>query len=195
MAQNAVQDANQHFSQLFTQGTAGTADIKGTAGVVAGAANPATGAQYVEVLNAIPIELGSVDIEIGAVEIKDGTTDTRAKVGTTNNDLFVTLATRLDQQDSITSYIAPLSGVVLAGTIAVGTTATAIPVSALTSRKSMIIYNQGTAPIYLGGSGVGTSTGLPLGTADYSPSFDLGTTILYGICATAGGTARVLEVS
>jgi len=38
-------------------------------------------------------------------------------------------------------------------------------------------------------------TGLPLGTADYSPSMDLGTTVLYGIADTVGGTAIVLEVS
>lgn len=89
----------------------------------------------------------------------------------------------------------PLGGVVLTTSLAVGTTATAIPTAVLSSRKSCIVYNDGTATIYLGGSAVTTSSGLPVGTADYSPSFDLGTTILYGICSTAGGTARILEVS
>lgn len=109
--------------------------------------------------------------------------------GTTNR------AISTDASGNQNINLMPLGGVVLAGTLGVGTTATALPASALSSRKSMIVYNEGSITMYLGGSGVTTSTGIPVGTADFSPSFDLGTTILYGICGTTGGTARVLEVS
>lgn len=96
---------------------------------------------------------------------------------------------------TVATNILPLGGVVLAGTVGVGTTATAIPTTPLASRKSLIVYNVGSTSVYIGGSGVTTLTGLPVGTADYSPSFDLGTTILYGITGTVGGTVNVLEVS
>ena len=91
--------------------------------------------------------------------------------------------------------VRPLSGVVLSTTVGIGTTATTIPGTALTSRKSCILYNNGTTSVYLGGTGVTTTTGLLVGTADYSPSLDLGTTILYGIAGTVGGTVNILEIS
>lgn len=96
---------------------------------------------------------------------------------------------------TINTNLLPLSGVPKATSLAVGTTATAIPTTPLASRKSCIMYNSGTATIYLGGTEVTTSIGLPVGTADYSPSMDLGTTVIYGICSTAGGTVRILEIS
>src|SRR3990167_10605301 len=94
-----------------------------------------------------------------------------------------------------TVEVKPLRGVVLSTTVGVGTTATAIPGTALTDRKSCILYNMGTVSVWLGGSSVTTTTGLPVGTADYSPSLDLGTTILYGIASTVGGTVNILEIS
>lgn len=119
-------------------------------------------------------------IDIGNVDVASGT---------------ITLI----QGGTVNTILNPLSGVVLTTAVAIGTTATAIPTSALANRKSLILYNDGTATIYLGGTGVtasGTTTrGLLVGTSDYSPPFDLGTAILYGIGATVGGTAVILEVS
>lgn len=96
---------------------------------------------------------------------------------------------------TIQATLLPLAGLVLSTQTTVGTSATAIPSSPLTSRKSLILYNTGTQTVYLGGSTVTAAAGLPVGTGDYSPSIDLGTTILYGIAGTAGGTINVLEVS
>ena len=44
---NAAQDANKFPTQTFISGTAGTADVNGTAEVIRGGADPLTGAQYV----------------------------------------------------------------------------------------------------------------------------------------------------
>lgn len=95
-------------------------------------------------------------------------------------------------------YITGLHGVVLTTAVGIANgTATAIPGTILTNRKSLIMYNSGTASIWLGGTGVTASNvgGLLVGTAEYSPAFDLGTAVVYGIAAAAGGTVTVLEVS
>ena len=47
---SAAVDANQVPTNTFTSGTVGTSDTTGTAEVIRGGANPATGAQYVEIL-------------------------------------------------------------------------------------------------------------------------------------------------
>ena len=49
-----LQDRNQQFTSGGAQGTLGTADIKGTAGVVSFSANPTTGAQYVDNIGTTP---------------------------------------------------------------------------------------------------------------------------------------------
>jgi hypothetical protein len=153
---------------MAASGTAGTAETVRVTATTNGYLN-------------VNANLGSVDVEIGAVEIKNSTDDTRATVGSAGLEVLATLR--------------GLSGVVLSGARTVGTTATAIPASSLSDRKSLILYNNGTSTIYLGGSAVTSSTGLPVGTADYSPSFDLGSSVLYGVAGTAGGTVIVLEVS
>jgi fibronectin-binding autotransporter adhesin len=67
---NAQQDNQQVFSQLGVQGTAGTADTKGTAPTIPFAADPTTGAQYV--YNLAPV--GTVSVTAGtSVEILSGT--------------------------------------------------------------------------------------------------------------------------
>ena len=99
---------------------------------------------------------------------------------------------------TVATNILPLGGVVLTTAVTLGTAAggSALPASALSGRKSMICYNVGTLTCYIGGTGVSTTAGIPIGTAEYSPAIDLGTTILYGISsATAGATLVVMEVS
>lgn len=94
-----------------------------------------------------------------------------------------------------------LGGVFKATPVAVSNaTATPIPASPLASRKAFVIQNIGTSPLWLGGTEVGVGTGILVGTASsgsykYSPSFDAGAAVIYGLAATAGGTAAILEVS
>lgn len=78
MALHSVQDGYQNFSQLFAQGTLGTADVGGTAGAVSGAANPATGAQYVHIL------AGTVTVGGGGTQAVSGTVSTNQLSGTQN---------------------------------------------------------------------------------------------------------------
>ena len=190
---DAVQDKNQVFGLLAHTGTSGTAetirvvaDADGNLGVNVITGEIVASLGTVKVLEAGTQQLLGTVNYLGTVGTIVGTL---ANVGTVNSLGTITTIT------AGTIDIKPLGGVVLSGTVGIGTTATAIPASALASRKSLIVYNSGTSRVALGGSGVGTATGLPLGTADYSPSLDLGTTILYGIADTAGGTAIVLEVS
>jgi len=95
-------------------------------------------------------------------------------------------------------YLTGLHGVVLTTAIAVANgTATVLPGTLLANRKSFICFNAGTTKCWLGGTGVTASDtgGIPVGTQEYSPSIDMGTAIIYGIAAAAGGTITVFEIS
>jgi len=94
--------------------------------------------------------------------------------------------------------VLPLSGVILTTAVTVGITATAIPATPLAARKTISVYNDGTATIFLGGSGVtvtGSPRGIPVEINNYAAATDVGTTVLYAIGATDGGTAVVMEIS
>lgn len=66
----------------------------------------------------------------------------------------------------------------------------------LANRRSMIVYNNSSNTIYVGGSDVTTSSGLPVPANSYSPPFDTGVrTILYGIAASGNNNVRVMEIS
>lgn len=92
-----------------------------------------------------------------------------------------------------------LHGVPLVTAVTIPTSAggTALPLSTLANRKSWIAYNSGTVTVWIGGTGVTASNtgGLPIGTGEFSPAIDLGTAVIYGIAASAGGTLTLLEVS
>lgn len=64
-----------------------------------------------------------------------------------------------------------------------GTGAAAIPGTALTRRVNIIMRNTGSKTVYLGGTGVTSSTGLPLKVDEALP-FVVGDDVgIYGICA------------
>ena len=83
---------------------------------------------------------------------------------------------------------------ILATAVSVGTSATALPASVLANRRLMLIYNNGNVPIYIGGSGVTTSTGVLLWPRQMMV-FDTGGLVLYAIAATSGNNVRVLEIA
>jgi hypothetical protein len=83
----------------------------------------------------------------------------------------------------------------LATAVTVGVAAVALPASALANRKRLTYYNNGTVTHYIGGSGVTTSTGVPIGPGQ-SYSDDLGPgAVLYAIAAVAGQNGRVVEAA
>jgi hypothetical protein len=83
----------------------------------------------------------------------------------------------------------------LATALTVGTTAVALPSSALAGRMRVVIQNLSNSDIYIGGSGVTTSSGVRVGKgATYSE--DIGQDcVLYAIAGTSGNDVRVLELA
>lgn len=66
----------------------------------------------------------------------------------------------------------------------------------LFNRRSLIIYNNSAITIYIGGSDVSSSTGLPIPTASYSPVMDVGYNMkVYGVTASSTADIRVLELA
>ena len=66
----------------------------------------------------------------------------------------------------------------------------------LSSRRSMIIYNNGSVTVYIGGSDVTSSNGLPVPASTYSPPLDnCVNTILYGVTSSSTSDVRVMEIS
>lgn len=83
---------------------------------------------------------------------------------------------------------------VLASAVSVATSATALPASALSGRRSLIISNFGSGTIYLGAAGVTTAAGFPL-LAGQSLALEVGTLAIYGIVASGTVAARVMEIA
>jgi hypothetical protein len=98
-------------------------------------------------------------------------------------------------QSAVAVTPASLAVAVAVAAVTVGTSAAALPASALANRRTVTVYNNGSATIFLGPSGVLTTTGLPV-TAGSAFSLDLAAgVVLYGISGSAGQDVRVLEVS
>lgn len=81
--------------------------------------------------------------------------------------------------------------------VTVTTSATRLDSSAetdLVSGSSLILYNNGSATVYVGGSDVTTSNGVPVAASSWGPSIDLdGAEGVYGIVASGTVDVRVLE--
>jgi hypothetical protein len=104
-----------------------------------------------------------------------------------------TLSVNVDVSDTVT--VASLNSVVRGTAVSVITSATLIPTTILSNRKSMSVRNNGSATIYLGGSDVTTSGGYPL-KANETLDLDIGTTSrLYGRVISTTTNIRILEFS
>lgn len=79
----------------------------------------------------------------------------------------------------------------------VGTSLTPLPsYGVLANRRSVLIYNNSANTIYIGGSDLTTSNGMPVPANSYSPILDAGiNVIMYGIATTANNDVRCLEIS
>lgn len=104
---------------------------------------------------------------------------------------------RMTPQPVTNININPLRGIPLSTAITVTTTATLLPAAALTLRRSVIIYNNdASATLYIGGSTVTSTNGLPVPAQTYSPVMDCGPLMfIYGVTSTGSINARVLELS
>lgn len=77
--------------------------------------------------------------------------------------------------------------------VTIGTTATAIPTSALTQRKILTLKNMGTEQIYIGASDVTTSNGYALDPRDVFEMAIEEEITLYGVSTSGGQDLRILE--
>lgn len=79
----------------------------------------------------------------------------------------------------------------------VGTTVTQLPAyGQLFNRRSLQIFNNSNNTIYLGGSDVTTTNGIPVLGNSYSNVFDAGyNMIIYGIASQGGNNVRCIETS
>ena len=92
--------------------------------------------------------------------------------------------------------INPLRGTAKSRTITVTTTPTPLPDEVLAYRRSLVVYNNSSSTIYVGGSDVSSTNGMPVPASSYSPAFDAGPRmIIYGVTATGSANVRVLELS
>lgn len=91
----------------------------------------------------------------------------------------------------------PLNGYMKTTANTVGTTVVSLPqYGQLFNRRALVIYNNSASTIYIGGSDVTTSNGLPVPAGSYSPPIDAGyDLIVYGIAASGGLDVRVIEIS
>jgi len=93
--------------------------------------------------------------------------------------------------------INPLRGYFETTVVSVGTSITALPQTPLVNRRSMFVYNSSTSKtLYLGGSSVTTSNGIPVPPESYSPPFDAGPKMqLFGVTTSGTLSVRVMEMS
>ena len=94
--------------------------------------------------------------------------------------------------DAPTSTTVALASTIANAAVTVTTDATLL-IAARTNRKALIIQNNSAGDIYIGGSGITTSTGLKLAAgatfSDYVTS-----AAWYGIVASSTANVRVIEV-
>lgn len=89
-----------------------------------------------------------------------------------------------------------LAGTTKSRAITVGTTPTPLPDEVLAYRRSLVVYNNSAQTIYIGGSDVTTTNGMPVPASSYSPAFDAGDKmVVYGIVASSTANVRTLEAS
>lgn len=92
--------------------------------------------------------------------------------------------------------INPLRGFVKTRNIIVTTSLTPLPDEVLSNRRALVVFNNSSQTVYVGGSDVTISNGMPVPKNSYSPAFDAGPRmIVYGIVASSTADVRVMELS
>lgn len=92
--------------------------------------------------------------------------------------------------------INPLRGFVKSRAVTVTTSLTPLPEEVLAYRRALVVYNNSSSTIFVGGSDVNTTNGMPVPASSYSPAFDAGPNmIVYAVVASGSANVRVLELS
>lgn len=88
-----------------------------------------------------------------------------------------------------------LRGIPQSTAVTVITSATKLPSTALENRRSLIVYNNSSNTVYIGGSDVTTGNGMPIASESYSPPIDASDQMTIYAIAGSNSEVRVLEVS
>lgn len=89
-----------------------------------------------------------------------------------------------------------LGGFIQTTQVTVTSALTVLPGSALTSRRGIVIYNNGSQTVEIGGSTFTFGTGMPVPAGTYSPPIDASSKlIVYGRVTSGSADVRVMEVS
>lgn len=88
-----------------------------------------------------------------------------------------------------------LRGLAKSTVATVTTSPTLLPATALAYRKALIVYNNSSNTIYIGGADVTTSNGYPIEANSPSPSIDAGPNLKLYAVAGSSSEVRVLEAS
>lgn len=83
---------------------------------------------------------------------------------------------------------------VVVSNVSVAQTATALPVTALKGRKTILITNNTDEKLYLGDSSVATNTGLPIELGQTFAADITENIVIYGIVASGTSDIRVMEL-
>lgn len=141
------------------------------------------------------------DLLDGIEELKNGfnilINKEAATVGFPSSTIPVEIQNWMIPQPVTNININGLQGFSKSTAVTVTTTPKTLPgYGQLFNRRSMIIYNNSSSTIFIGGSDVTTSNGLPVPANSYSPAIDAGySLVVYGVVATGTADVRVLEVS
>lgn len=90
-----------------------------------------------------------------------------------------------------------LEGFVFSSDNTVGSNIVSLPnYGQLFNRRALIIYNNSSNTIFIGGSGLTVANGMPIAPSTYSPVIDAGYNMtVYGVASQGGNDVRVMEVS
>lgn len=89
-----------------------------------------------------------------------------------------------------------LNGTIKIRSVTVTTALTSLPGEVLADRRSIIIFNNSSQTVEIGGSTFTFGKGLPILANSYSPMMDVGkNTILYGRVTSGTADVRTLEIS
>lgn len=93
--------------------------------------------------------------------------------------------------------INPLRGFAKSRNVTVTSTPTPLPSEILAYRRGLVVYNNSsTITMYVGGSDVSATNGMPVPPNSYSPAFDAGPKmVVYGVVSTGSIDVRTLELS
>ena len=142
------------------------------------------------------VNTDKIEKAISKIKLNEASIDTSKLQEATENVETAIRSLRFPVPTPVTQIdVNPLRGVFKTTAVTVTTSATALPTSSLSNRRSIIVYNNdASVTLYIGGSDVSATNGVPVTAGTYSAPVDAGSSMtLYGIAASSINV-RVLEM-